>query len=85
MQNKIIKSFEEYLNNSSQWQFHKGLKLILNINKIELLGASSFIPLPKSLQKKKAIINPQNDDQKCLLWCVAISKLLKTTPDLKHP
>ena len=85
MQDKIINSFEVYLKKGSQWQFQKNLKLILNINKIKLLAASSYIFLPKYLHNKKAIINPKNYDQKCLLWCVAISKLLKTTPNLKHP
>ena len=35
MKDKIIKSFEEYLRNSSLWKFHKSLKIILNINKIK--------------------------------------------------
>ena len=67
------------------WKFHKGLKVILNINEIRRLLASSYIPLPEFLKNKNAIINPKNEDQKCLLWCVTINELLKTTPDLKHP
>ena len=35
MVQKIIKSFEEYLKNSSLWKFYKSLKIILNINKIK--------------------------------------------------
>ena len=83
MQDKIIKSFEEYLDKGSQWQFEKGLKLFLNINKIKPLGASSWIPLPKFLKDKKAIINPKNDDQKCFLWCVGINEILKENPNFK--
>ena len=85
MTQKIILSFEEFLKNSSLWKFNKGLKIILNINEIKRLLASSYIPLPEFLKNKNAIINPKNEDQKCLLWCVAINELLKTTPDLKHP
>ena len=85
MLQKIILSFETFLQNSSLWKFEKSLKVILNINEIRRLQALCYIPLPKFLQDKKAIINPQNEDQKCLLWCVAINELLKTTPDLKHP
>ena len=80
---KVILSCEEFLRNSSLWKFYKGLKLILNINEIKRLLASSYIPLPDFLKNKNAIINPQNGDQKCLLWCVTINELLKTTPNLK--
>ena len=85
MVNKIIESFETYSNNSSQWVFEEGSKIILNINNIKLLKGSSWIPLPSFLKKKKAIINPKNYDQKCFLWCIAIHKLLKTNPNFKHP
>ena len=85
MKDKIINSFENYINNSSQWNFHKSLKIFLNINNIKKFTASSYIPLPYWLQKKKAIINPKNNDQKCFLWCAGINEILKTTPDLEHP
>ena len=84
MQDKINKSFEEYLTRGSQWQFDSGLKLFLNISKIKPLKASSWVPLPKFLKNKKAIINPENYyDQKCFLWCVGISEILKTNPNMK--
>ena len=35
-----------------------------------LTGGSSFIKTPKSLINKKAIINAQNDDDKCFFWAV---------------
>ena len=34
------------------------------------LKASSHIPLPKELQSKKALLNIQNNDEKCFLWSV---------------
>ena len=85
MQDKIILSFEKYMNESSQWNFQSGLKLILNINNVKLLKGSSYISLPKKLRNKHAIINPENEDQKCFLWCVAIHELLKENPNLKNP
>ena len=84
MKDKIIQSFEEYLNNGSFWKFYKSLKIILNVNKIQQLLASSYIPTPDFLKNKNAIINPQNDDQKCLLWSIAIKELLKTNPNLRN-
>ena len=84
MKDKIIKSFEEYLKNSSLWKFYKSLKMIFDINKIKLLRASSYIPLPEFLKNKKAILNPMNDDQKYLLWCVGINEFLKINTNLRN-
>lgn len=44
--------------------------LYLNIAKYEPLKGSSYIPLslPKAMEKRKAIINVKNDDDKCLEW-----------------
>ena len=34
------------------------------------IHASSYPPLPQILKSKKALINIQNNDEKCFLWCV---------------
>ena len=34
------------------------------------LGVAVYAPLPKGLEDKKAILNVQNDDEKCFLWSV---------------
>ena len=83
MTDEIVKGFEEFIENGSMWVFIEGLKVVLNINKIKKLGASSWIPTSKELDKKKAIINPENYNHKCFLWCVGISELLKEDPNLK--
>ena len=85
MTDEIIIEFEGFLENGSMWNFAKSLKVVANINKIKILGASSYIPLPIFLEKKKAIVNPKNDDQKCLLWCVAIHNILKINPNFSNP
>lgn len=45
------------------------------------LAASSYIPLPKKLASKKAVINIQNVDHKCLIWSV----LAALHPAKHHP
>lgn len=85
MKNEIVKVFEEYMNKGSGWIFEKNIKVILNVNNIRVLGASSYFPLPEYLKKKEAIVNPKNDDKKCFLWCVRIAELLKTNPNLRNP
>ena len=34
------------------------------------LGGSSYIPLPKFLAAKKAIVNLKNEDDECFKWAI---------------
>ena len=45
------------------------------------LRGETWIPLPKELADKKAIMNMQNKDNKCFLWCV----LRVLNPKSNHP
>ena len=45
------------------------------------LRGETWIPLPKELADKKAIINMQNKDNKCFLWCA----LRALNPHEKNP
>ena len=52
------------------------------------MKGSSFIPLPDWISNKKAIINIQNKDEKCFLWCILrylylIDKNVTLLTDLK--
>ena len=42
----------------------------MNIANYEPLQASSYIPTPKIFEGKFAILNIQNNDEKCFLWSV---------------
>ena len=54
----------------SGWQFLKVIKLVLHTTKWEQLYGSSYIPLDPYLANKKALINMQNEDDKCFMWSV---------------
>ena len=54
----------------SDWAFYKVIKLELHTVSYRPLGGNTWIPLPKELADKKAIINMKNKDNKCFLWCV---------------
>ena len=54
----------------SGWVFVEVENLTLHTDIWDPLKASSYIDLPKELKNKKAIINMQNEDNKCFLWCV---------------
>lgn len=50
--------------------------MLLNINKYNPLGGSSYIPLPVWIENKKATINVQNYDEKCFMYSI-LAKLVK--------
>ena len=54
----------------SGWQFLKVIKLVLHTTRWQPLYGSSYMPLDPYLANKKAIINMQNEDDKCFMWSV---------------
>ena len=52
----------------SGWCLESIVELSINVAKYTPLAAISYIPTPKELADKKAIINVQNDDNLCLKW-----------------
>ena len=55
----------------SGWRLYSIIKLELHTVSYNPLRGETWIPLPKELSYKKAIIiNMQNKDNKCFLWCV---------------
>lgn len=52
------------------WVLVRLLYVDVNINKYNPLRASSYIPLPPQIAKKKAVVNVQNDDNYCFGWAV---------------
>ena len=41
-----------------------------NFHQLNLTRGSSYLPLPDWLARKKAIVNPHNDDEECFKWSV---------------
>ena len=50
---------------NSRFRFDEVLLLDANFHQLNLTRGSSYLPLPDWLVRKKAIINPQNDDEEC--------------------
>ncbi|CAG9769728.1 unnamed protein product [Ceutorhynchus assimilis] len=64
------KKCSEFQEKESGWALQQLLYLNIAINKVHPLKASSYLPLPKVIEAKKAVLNIQNSDQKCFLWSV---------------
>ncbi|GBO34564.1 PR domain zinc finger protein 4, partial [Araneus ventricosus] len=72
---KILEVVDEFIRRGSGWILDKIVHFELCVAKYQPLRASSYIILPKKLADKKAVLNIQNEDQKCLVWCLISHKL----------
>ena len=55
---------------NSRFVFDEFLYLDVNFHQLNLMRGSSYLPLPDWLARKKAIVNPHNDDDECFKWSV---------------
>ena len=55
---------------NSRFIFDEVLYIDVNFHQLNLTRGSSYLPLPEWLDRKKAIINPRNEDQECFKWAV---------------
>ena len=56
---------------NSSFVFDQILHIDVNFNQLNLTRGSSYIPLPKWISHKKAVINPRNEeDEECFKWGV---------------
>ena len=74
MTERILEKIARLINGDGDggtgWAFYGVNKLELHTVSYKPLRGETWIPLPKELADKKAIINMQNKDNKCFLWCV---------------
>ena len=67
---RLIELIESLQGRGSGWIFDEVLHFDILTNVYKPLTGSSYIPLPKFLASKKAIINPKNSDRECFKWAV---------------
>ena len=78
---QILEFFDTFQNSGSGWVFKSIVSLEIHTVKYQPLSGSSYIPLPKYLADKKALINLKNDDQQCFKWAVTRA----INPTESHP
>ncbi|CAH3027681.1 unnamed protein product [Porites evermanni] len=66
----ILKDIDAYQENGSGWYFIEVVQLEIHTVEFNPSKGSSYIPLPDWISNKKAIVNIQNKDEKCFLWCI---------------
>ena len=86
---KLQKSFQEilymidaWINNGSGWIIESIESQYINISIYRPLAGNSYIDLSIELNyPKKGLINIENNDQKCFLWC----HVRNINPSKEHP
>lgn len=63
-------AMEEFIHRGSNWRMETVLGLEIKAVPYQPLTAAKYSPLPARIQNLRGIINIQNDDEKCFLWCV---------------
>ena len=67
---QILNTLSIYQKNGSGWYFKKVIRLEIHIVEYKPMKGGSYIPLPNFIMRKKAIINMENEDNKCFLWSI---------------
>ena len=70
MLDRVLETLATFQRNGSNWTFKSVICLEIHTVAYEPLKGSSYISLPPKLTQKKAIINMQNEDNKCFTWSV---------------
>ncbi|GFR99473.1 hypothetical protein ElyMa_006374500, partial [Elysia marginata] len=69
----IFEKIDKWTKEGSDWTIERVRTLWLNIARYQPLRGGSYIPLPKAVSNKKAVVNVQNQDDACLLWALLAS------------
>ena len=71
---RSIQTIEERIQNFNQrgsnWRFERVLSLDVHFTDFQPLRGSTFLPLPRKISRKKAVINMKNTDDQCFKWSV---------------
>ena len=71
---EMIKHMKEQIENpallNSRYVFDEVLLTNVDFHQLNLTRGYSYLPLPNWLARKKAIMNPKNEDQECFKWAV---------------
>ena len=86
---KMFAALEKYQKEGSNWFLKRIIKLEIHTVLYRPISGSTYIPLPKTLSNGHSILNVENDDNKCFLYCILASlypqQISPTDPDLYEP
>ena len=70
----INEKFGKYIGESSGWVLDSVSAENLNVARYNPIRGSSHIATPSAIAVKRSVVNIQNKDLRCLLYCISASK-----------
>ena len=67
---EVLIGLANYLEKGSGWYFKEIIKLEIYLADYKPMKGESYIKLPEFIKNKNAILNIENKDDKCFLWCI---------------
>ena len=67
---KILDGFEQWVSEGSGWVMNRINSITLKIARYRPIKGKSYIKTPEKMKGKQAIINIQNEDDKCFLYSI---------------
>ena len=80
---RINGKIEAWVADGSGWEVEKIELVYVNVARFQPLRGGTYLPIPKKLKSKKAIMNVQNKDNECLKW--AVRSAMFPQPEGKNP
>ena len=80
----ILGRLEAFTNEGSGWVVERVEVLMLVIARYRPIRGGSYIPLPKEIQVKRAVVNVKNRDDDCLRWSLRAA-LFPAARDTERP
>ncbi|CAG5103019.1 Protein of unknown function, partial [Cotesia congregata] len=73
--NALIRKIEEFCQEKSGWRLSEISNLVITMSKYQPLhaGISTFVRMPQKIINRHAVLNIENFDEYCFLWCVSIN------------
>ena len=66
----FIAFYISYFRNGSDWVLKEIRNIDLRVTTHDPTRAGSYLKLPKKIRESKSVLNIQNNDNLCALWCI---------------
>ena len=80
---QLYERADEFQREGSGWSFDQVDHIDLHTVAYQPLSGSKYFDLPKAIKSTRSVLNIQNTDQKCILWCILAH--LHPLDRMQHP
>ena len=81
----MMKNFMKTITKESVWSLYRIEFVDVDLSNYVQQGGHKYHPLPKWIANRKAIINPQNDNEFCFMYAATLANNLEYFSSVSHP